>query len=186
MSQKGCPPVKVNYDEIVEAARKAVLADLPGRDAPVEAEVNQVSGLGAIRLVEAKIDATEFILGFVTVPSVVNFATKLMQVGVIFPQVDLAVSRSILEGVTLIGTLLSGGKSFILGSFLGQFPSTLDAITDVAVAAVTKARAGVPGAAAKGMGQAREEEEVMKLRRDLERMSGAGNEEEMEGVLRVA
>lgn len=182
--KNGCPPVKVNYDEIVEAARKAVIADLPGRDAPVEANVHQVGGLGEIRLVERKVDPTEFILGFVTIPSVVNFATKLMQVGVIFPQVDLAVSRGILEGVTLVGTLISGGKSFLLGSFLGQFPSTLDALTDVAVAAVVRARAGAPAAAAKGMGQAREEEELMKLRRDLERMSG--NPEEMEGVLRVA
>ena len=182
MSKKGCPEVKVNYDAIVDAAKNAVLEECPSF---VEAEVNK---MGEIRLAEPNINATQFVFGYVTIPTVVNFATKLMQLGIFFPKVDLAVSRGVTELITLGATLLSGGKSFLLGAFLGQFPSTMDALTDVGIAAIQKARMG--NTSVKGLG-ASPEEELLKLRRDLEKLSGLGQEREdvdgeMEGVLRVA
>ena len=181
MSKKGCPEVKVNYDAIVDAAKVAVLEECPGlARKPVQADVNR---MGEIRLAESSIDSGQFIIGYVTIPTVVNFATKLMQLGIIFPQVDMAISRSVAEGATLLATLLSGGKSFLLGSFLGQFPSTMDALADVGIAAIVKSRGVTSAPAVKGLG-ASPDEELLKLRRDLERLSG--NEEEMEGVLRVS
>jgi hypothetical protein len=185
MSKKGCPRVKLNYDEIVDAAKDAVLAEYPSlAHNPVEAEVNK---MGALRLVEPNIDSTQFVIGYVTIPTVVNFATKMMQLGIVFPQVDMAVSRIVAGGVTLLATLLSGGKSFLLGSFLGQFTSTMDALTDVGISAIVKARQEQSGSQVKGIG-ASPEEELLKLRRDLERLSGPVGEvsREMEGILRVA
>lgn len=182
MSKKGCPEVTVNYDAIVDAAKVAVLEECPGLSRkPVKAEVHK---MGEIRLAEPNIDSANFIIGYVTIPTVVNFATKLMQLGVIFPQVDMAVSRSVAEGVTLLATLISGGKSFLLGSFLGQFPSTMDALADVGIAAIVKARGVTAAPAVKGLG-ASPEEELLKLRRDLEKLSGAEDAEEM-GILRVS
>jgi len=182
-----CPPVTVNLDEVVEAVKKNILADRPelGRVASLDADVHSIGikGLGQIRLVEPTVNPGEFIMGFVTLPSLINLATKLMQVGVIFPKVDLALSRGIFSGVTLAGTLLSGGKSFLLGAFLGQFPSTIDAIADMAVAAIASGR-GVtvnPNADLHGLGGT-PEEELLRLRADLQKLQGAGEEEEMSGV----
>lgn len=192
-ADKGCPPVTLNVDAIVDAAKQAVLKECPsiGRGETAVESVNRVSSLGAVRLVEDKVDPMNFVLGFVTIPSAVNFATKLMQVGVILPQVDMAISRGTATGLTLVATLLSGGKSFLLGSLLGQFPSTLDALADVAISAIVSAKGKtyVPpaGQSVKGLGQT-PEEELQKLRKDLERLSGLGSEgeqEEMEGMLVV-
>lgn len=191
---KTCPPVTVNVDAVVEAAKKLVLAECPALAKRESEEHVNFIGLGPVRLAEPQIKPTMFITGFVAVPAVVNFATKLMQVGVIpmLPQVDLAVSRSIASGVTLAACLLSGGKSFALGALLGQIPSTLDAIADVAVAAVVKMRAGAgaplpqapstPGVS--GLGS--EADELRKLQHDLQRLQGPGdqfirNQEEMAG-----
>lgn len=183
MSKKGCPEVTVNYDAIVDAAKLAVLEECPGISRkPVNAEVHK---MGEIRLVEPNVDYANFMIGYVTIPTVVNFATKMMQLGIVFPKVDMAISRSVVQGVTLLATLISGGKSFLLGSFLGQFPTTIDALADVGIAAIIKAREQ----AVKGLG-ASPEEELLKLRRDLEKLSGAEERseegsEEM-GILRVS
>jgi hypothetical protein len=179
---KGCPPVEIELGEVVQAVRKEIF---PKGHEVVKESVNvaAIQGLGKISLVEPRIDPSNFVLGYVTLPSVINFATKLMQVGIVFPQVDLALSRSLATGATLVGTLISGGKSFLLGAFLGQFPSTLDALADVAIAAIAKGRMkpapGAPPASTSSMvtsltGLGAEEAELRKLRADLERLSGGG------------
>ena len=193
MSQKAtCPPVTVNLDEVVEAVKKNILDERPdlgkvARVDMVDADVKMlgIKGLGQIRLIEPTINSGAFVLGFVTLPSVINFATKLMQVGIVLPKVDLALSRGIFAGVTLVGTLLSGGKSFLLGAFLGQFPSTIDALADMAITAIAKDRIAPVTTAAdlKGLG-ATPEEELLKLRNDLQKLQGAGRE--MAGVGRSA
>lgn len=189
MSQKAaCPPVTVNLDEVVEAVKKNILESRPELGvAKLDADVHSIGikGLGQIRLVEPTVNPGEFVLGFVTLPSIINLATKLMQVGVIFPKVDLALSRGIFSGVTLVGTLLSGGKSFMLGAFLGQFPSTIDAIADMAVAAIASGRGVAVNANVDlhGLG-ATPEEELLKLRADLQKLNGMGADEEMAGVNR--
>lgn len=187
MSQKAtCPPVTVNLDEVVEAVKKNILDERPdlGSVAKLDADVHSIGirGLGEIRLLEPTIHPANFILGFVTLPSVINLATKLMQVGIIFPKVDLALSRGIFASVTLIGTLLSGGKSFLLGAFLGQFPSTIDAIADMAVTAIASGRGVVvnPNADLHGLG-ATPQEELMKLRNDLQKLQGVGSGRETMG-----
>jgi hypothetical protein len=151
----------------------------------LDADVHSIGirGLGEIRLLEPTIHPGNFVLGFVTIPSVVNLATKLAQVGIIFPKIDLALSRGIFAGVTLIGTLLSGGKSFLLGAFLGQFPSTIDAIADMAVTAIASGKgiAVNPNADLHGLG-ATPEEELLKLRNDLRKLQGVGSRAEMGGV----
>lgn len=185
MSSK-CPPVTVNLDEVVDTVKAKIMSEHPELAAKkVDANVHSVGirGLGEIRLVEPNVDPSQFVIGFVSIPSVVNMATKLMQVGVIFPKVDLALSRGIFAGVTLAGTLISGGKSFLLGAFLGQVPSTIDALADIAVAAITKAKAGsaaVQGIDLGGLG-ATQEEELLKLRSDLMQLQGTGGGE-MHGV----
>lgn len=182
MSSK-CPPVTLNVDEVVEAAKAKVLKSCPSflkNDESVDADVHSVGirGLGKIALVEDSVKPDQFVLGFVTIPSVINFATKLMQVGIILPQADMAVSRGVAAGLTLVGTLLSGGKSFLLGAFLGQFPSTLDAIADVAITAIAKARAQVPAAAPAVKGMGATEDEIAKLREDLQKLQGLGTSTE--------
>lgn len=189
MSSK-CPPVTLNVDEVVEAVKKKVLASCPSlaknEGETVNADVHYVGirGLGKIALVEDQIKPDQFVLGYVTIPTVVNFATKLMQVGLILPEADMAVSRGIAAGLTLVGTLISGGKSFLLGAFLGQFPSTLDAIADVAIAAIAKGQGKTysPSSAPTLKGLGAEEDEIRKLREDLMKISGLGTETEYEGA----
>jgi hypothetical protein len=187
MSPK-CPPVTLNVDEIVEAAKDKLLKSCPSfikNGDHVEADVHSVGirGLGRIALVEPQVNANQFVMGFVTIPSVVNFATKLMQVGIFLPQADMAVSRGVAAGLTLVGTLISGGKSFLLGAFLGQFPTTLDAIADVAIAGIMKSKGVPPIPPAspnwRGMGDA--EGEIAKLREDLKKLSGMGTSTEYAG-----
>ncbi len=193
---KTCPPVTVNVDAVVEAAKREVLKSCPSLAKGDSDEHVNFIGLGPIRLAEPQIKPTKFIAGYVTIPATVNFVTKLMQVGVIpmVPQVDLGVSRGIATGLTLGVTLLTGGHSFALGALLGQIPSTLDALADIAVAAVVKMRAGagapLPQAPAtpgvSGLGS--EADELRKLQADLQRLQGPGseqfirNQEEMAGV----
>lgn len=183
-----CPPVTVNLDEVVEAVKKNIMDEHPemGSVKKLDADVHSIGirGLGEIRLLEHTLSPGNFVLGFVTIPSVINLATKLMQVGIIFPQVDLALSRGIFSAVTLIGTLLSGGKSFLLGAFLGQFPSTIDAIADMAVVAIASGKGVVvnPKVDLHGLG-ATPEEELVKLRNDLRKLQGIGRANaEMGGV----
>lgn len=189
MSKAACPPVTVSLDEVVEAVKKNILDERPdlGKVARVDADVNMIGikGLGQIRLIEPNINSGAFVLGFVTIPSVINFATKLMQVGIVLPKVDLALSRGIFAGVTLVGTLLSGGKSFLLGAFLGQFPSTIDAIADLAITAIVADRVAPVTTTAdlKGL-SATPEEELLKLRNDLQKLQGVGRGVEMAGASR--
>lgn len=184
-----CPPVTLNVDEVVEAAKKKVLESCPSfagnTSKAVDADVHSVgvNGLGRIALVEDQVKPGQFVLGYVTIPTAVNFVTKLMQVGLFLPKADMAVSRGVAAGLTLVGTLISGGKSFLLGAFLGQFPSTLDALTDVAIAAIAKSQGNVqsmPTSEMKGLGA--EADEIQKLREDLQKLSNMGTYTEYEGA----
>ena len=183
MSSKSCPPVTLNVDEIVKAAKDKVMKSCPSfmkNSEGVEADVNSIGikGLGKIALMESQLNIGEFVLGYATIPSVVNIATKMMQVGVLPFQADMAVSRSIATGMTLIGTLLSGGKSFLLGALLGQVPTTIDSLGDIAITAFMKAKGIVP-APLKGLGAA--EDEILKLREDLQKLTGLGTATEYAG-----
>jgi hypothetical protein len=115
----------------------------------------------------------------VTIPLVVNIATKMMQVGLFLPQADMAVSRGVAAGLTLVGTLLSGGKSFLLGALLGQVPTTIDSLGDIAITAFMKAKGIAPAAPLKGLGAA--EDEILKLREDLQKLTGLGTATEYAG-----
>jgi len=176
-----CPPVTLNVDAVVEAVKSKILTDNPGLR-PADASVHQmgVRGLGKIGLIEDTPRLDQFIFGFVTIPPVVNFATKLMQIGVILPQADMALARGIATIATLAGTIISGGKSFLLGAFLGQFPTTIDALSDMAVAAIASGRAATnPAPAVNGLVHglgASPEDELKKLRQDLQKLGENGGE----------
>ena len=175
---KGCPPVKVNMNAVIDAAAEKVVSQIGEAKMPVVQSAT-VSGIGKIMgFVPAHLDGTEFVLGYVTLPSVINFATKLAQLGILFPKVDLALSRGGLLGATLIAHLFTGGKSFLLGSFLGQFPSALDSIADVAVAAIVKSKGGKGVKGINGLGASAEETQLKLLRENLEKLSGMGHDEE--------
>lgn len=174
MAGSRCPPVTLNVDEVVEAVKEKIMKDNPElRSSKPSSNSIGVRGLGRIGLIEDKIQADQFILGFVTLPSIINFGTKLMQVGVILPKADLALTRGVACLATLVATILSGGKSFLLGSFLGQFPSTLDAIADYGVAglAASKGVAVNPNVDLHGIGES-PEEELRRLRADLQKLQG--------------
>jgi hypothetical protein len=177
--KNACPPVTINVDAIVERVKDSILGGVEAKPAEsvMDGSVHRIAGLGKIGFMPEKLDGTQFVLGFVTLPSVINFATRLMDAGIVFPQVDRVISRSVATGLTLAANLLMGGKSFLLGAFLGQFPSTLDDIAGVAVTAIQAKRGG---AAAKGLGASSEEAQLLKLRSDLERLQGIGDSMEME------
>jgi len=99
---------------------------------------------------------------------------------VILPQADMALARGIATIATLAGTIISGGKSFLLGAFLGQFPTTIDALSDMAVAAIASGRAATnPAPAVSGLVHglgASPEDELKKLRQDLQKLGENGGE----------
>jgi hypothetical protein len=183
---KTCPPVRVNMKPVVDAAAAKVMGELTQEGLPSVHAVARVTGLGKmIGFIPERFDGTEFVMGYVTIPSVVNLATKMAQVGIIFPQVDLAISRGAALIITLVSNVLVGGSSFLLGSFLGQFPTTLDAVGDVAVGAIAKARgvAVVPTMLPQNrIGATAEERELKLLRQNLEKLSGGDGQEEMAGA----
>lgn len=183
---KTCPPVRVNMKPVVDAAAAKVMDELGAEGMPAVHSVARVSGLGKIiGFIPDKFDGTDFVMGYVTIPSVVNLATKMAQVGIIFPQIDLALSRGIALVLTMVGNVAFGGSSFLLGSFLGQFPTTLDAVGDVAVGAIAKARGVtvVPTMLPQNrIGATAEERELKKLRQNLENLSGGDRQEEMSGA----
>ena len=178
MSSK-CPAVRVNMDAVVEEVKSQILGER--KTGLVEGGVHRITGLGRIALIESNPNPQSFVIGFVTLPSVINFATKLMDKGVLLPKVPAAISRTVATGLTLGGTLLSGGKSFLLGALLGQLPTTLDTLAEEAVAMIQKGQM-------KGLGATSEERELDMLRQSLEKMSGIGEMEdanELEGTLVV-
>ena len=161
-----------------------------GGPAPIKQCVSNIEELGQIQFIPKanQFSGVQFTMGVLTIPSLTNFVTKLAERGIIFPQMDLHVSRSILAGVTLVGHLAVGAisgraSSFLLGSFLGQIPSTLDALASVAVSAIERARVALPaapspeqkGISGQSMGQEDEEDELRRLREELEQLSGRGS-----------
>lgn len=193
MTKPACPPVKLDVREIVRSAKDEVLAELEqadhGRVAEAEGYTARVSGLGKLQLVPsaAEFSGVDFILGYSLIPPVVNLASKLSDEGILLPKIEKTLFRGVATGVTLI-VQLATGKSFLLGSLIGQIPTTMDALADVAVDAIKAGQApkAAPSAPAeqKGIGQT-PEEEIEKLRRDLERagVSGHLGQEEDEGDL---
>jgi hypothetical protein len=124
-----------------------------------------------------RFDGVQFTLGILTVPSVVNFSTKLASIpGLVTDRgIDTAISRGVASVITLGVHLLTGGSSFGLGSFLGQVPSTLDSLADIAIGEIAaKRQAALPAPAAAPattQGIARvsgEEAELKRLREELE------------------
>ena len=170
---KGCPPVTINVDAIVDRVKSSILGDAPPQESVVEGSAHRIAGLGKIGFVPDHLDGTNFVLGFVTLPSITNFATKLADAGVVLPQVAITLTRPIITGITFLAHLFTGGKSsFLLGSFLGMFPSTLDTLAGVAVNAIAKKEIYK----ASGLGASSEEQQLVKLRQDLERLQGLGDQ----------
>jgi len=171
--KNSCPPVTVNVDAIVEAVKKDIV-----REKRVEADVHSagVRGLGEIRLVPhaSDFDGTSFVLGYSLVPPAINFLSRLSDEGILLPKIDKALFRGIATGLNLVAQLLTG-RSFLLGSLIGQIPTTMDSLADVAVTAVKSARGGSTAVVAEGIG-ASPEEELLKLRRDLEKAVSEGSE----------
>lgn len=165
MRKTTCPPVTVNVDAIVDAVKESMIGARP----EIEADVNshRVRGLGIIKgLVPSASDfnGTTFVLGYSLVPPVISFVSRLADEGVILTKIDKTLFQGVATGVTLIAQLLTG-KSFLLGALIGQIPLTLDSLAGMAVNAVKTAKG------LKGLG-ATPDEELQKLRMDLERLSG--------------
>jgi len=184
---KNCPPVTVNTDEIVEAAKNKVLSELGTVRA--DAHAAQVRGLGKLRLVPSasEFNGTEFVIGYAALPPVVSVASKLADEGVILPKIDKALFQGVATGVNLIAQLFTG-KSLLLGSLMGQIPLAMDSLAGMLVGAIKSkvaspepAPTSAPGVSRIGQTPA---DEIEKLRRDLEKagVSGVDDEDDEEDL----
>lgn len=180
MSKKGCPAcpeVEVDMSKVVAQVKREILSEA-AEPAPT-AEVNVMS----FRLMPSSSDfsGNKFLLGYVTLPTVINLGAKLADAGVLFPQIDAVYVRGGAVLATAVTHVLTGGKSFLLGSLLGQLPMVMDDIANFAVEKIKSRQIvapEVPAAAApavKGIGNV--DAEVLKLRDELNRiqMNGLGD-----------
>lgn len=143
-------------------------------DAPVK-QCARMGGLGQIKLIPSEFKGTQFALGLLTLPNVFNFATRLAEAGVLFPKINRAAANGVLVGGTLVVHVLNSGGSFTLGALVGQFPSLFDAL---AVEVIEAMGVKAPAAAAvKGLGQTEEEQELLKLRAELQTLSAVDSAE---------
>lgn len=163
MKKNGCPAVEVDLGQVENAVVDRVLNEMG----------SEKESVSALRVVPTGSDfkGGDFVLGYISIPAVVNFATKLSDADVLLPRVDMALSRSVLTVATLGAHVLTKGKSFLLGALLGQVPTTLDALAEKAVAHLKQRQmAGRIGTT---------QDEVSRLRRELEELqgvrSGSGN-----------
>lgn len=168
MSKKGCPPVEVNLDAVVEAVKK----DLLGEQPEVVEEV-QMRSLAGIRFLPSSFNGNEFALGFISVPSIVTFGSKLADAGVLLPHVAQSTSRAIALGLTIAAHLGLGARSFTLGAVMGQVPTALDSMADMLVDWLSTKTGAAPAPAPAGIG---DDSELLKLRQDLEQLSMEGVE----------
>lgn len=132
------------------------------------------SKMGMVRFTPAKFDGVGFGVGFVAIPSVVNFISRLNERGALLDWSPLA-TRGVAGVVTLGAHLFTGGSSFGLGSFLGQVPGLLDELAGAAIDAMSPPAAGAPAKEAlKGirMGQA---DDLARLRQEIEQAQVSGN-----------
>jgi hypothetical protein len=162
-----------------------------------------MSKLGQIKVIPSGKDfnGVEFTVGIVTIPAVVNLATSLAEKGIIFPKMSKPLSRGLAAGLTLVGHIgasmaMKKPSSFLLGAFLGQVPTALDALGQLAVEEIQKAQGpakalegrrrmgAIPIAAAPNVGQT-EEQQLMRLREELERASVSGSRGNRRGVMVV-
>lgn len=113
------------------------------------------------------ISTQDFMFGFVTIPSVVSFAAKVLKQEnnpTFLKGVPALATRGVGVAATLGAYVATGRKSsFLFGSILGQIPATLDALTDMAVEAIS----GGGGGAMKGADMGAESE-IERLRRELQ------------------
>lgn len=142
---------------------------------------NRQMGLGQIRLIPAagQFKGGQFALGLLAVPSVINLASRLSENDILIPRANRAAVLGGTAGVTLAVHLLTGGKSFLLGAFVGQIPSALDAVATEVIASAKGVPAIAPPAPDSGvsgvLGQTSEEQELQVLREELESLSGRRN-----------
>lgn len=174
----GLSEQEVPFDELTPTLQNFVKET--GMDAPVK-QCARMGGLGMIKFVDpAKFDGTHFALGLLTLPNVFSFATRLAEHNVIFPRVNRAVGSGALAGVTLVAHLLTGGRPFLLGAMVGQLPNFFDALAVEAIGALgmAPAPAVLPGQATnRGIGATPEEQELMNLRTELEKLGAVDSAE---------
>lgn len=141
-----------------------------------EGPLVDVNMFGNMRLTppSGSFDGTKFLIGYISLPTVINFGAKLADAGVLFPQVDAIYTRGGAVIVTLAAHLLTGGKSFLLGSLLGQLPMVMDDLANVAVTAIKRRQIApqLPQAAVKGIGDV--DQQVLELRDQLNRVQMRG------------
>lgn len=177
MSKKACPvcpEVEIDMTKVIKQVKYELLSEA---DAAPKADVHMLS-MSNMRLTppSGSFDGTKFLIGYISIPTVINFGAKLADAGVLFPQVDAVYVR----GASLVATLgihvLTGGRSFLLGSVLGQLPMVMDDLANLAVTLIKRqqvAPSAPPAAAIKGLGET--DAQVLKLRDQLNRiqMNGA-------------
>lgn len=186
MSKKACPAcpeVEIDMSKVVKQVKFELLSEAD--EAKPKAEVHMLS-MGGFRLAPTagSFEPTHFLLGYVSIPTIVNFGAKLADAGVLFPQVNAAYVRGGALVATLAVHVLTGGKSFLLGTVLGELPGVMDDLANIAVTAIKQrqvapaAPAATPTAAAAnaavaGLGDV--DAQVLKLRDQLNRiqMNGA-------------
>lgn len=170
-----CPEVEIDMSKVVKQVKFELLSEAD--EAAPKADVHMMS-LSNIRLTppSGSFDGTKFLIGYISIPTVINFGAKLADAGVLFPQVDAVYVRGGSLVLTTIVHLLTGGRSFLLGSVLGQLPMVMDDLANMAVTLIKRqqvAPTAPPAAAIKGLGET--DAQVLKLRDQLNRiqMNGA-------------
>jgi hypothetical protein len=170
MAKPSCSELSVDLGDALDALKKDIKKEIR-RDLEME-QVHRMTGLGNIKFVPTagEFSAVEFGAGIITIPASASFLTKLAAMpGVIAADgVAPALSRSILFALTTVGNLLTGGKSFLTGAMVGQIPSLLDILADWGASKIAAPKMAGMGR----LGQTSEEEELRRLRQELERLSG--------------
>lgn len=188
MSKKACPvcpEVEIDMSKVVKQVKFELLSEAD--EAAPKASVNF---MGDLRLTppSGSFDPTKFLFGYITIPTVINFGAKLADAGVLFPQIDAAYVRGGGLLVTLGIHLATGGRSFMLGSLLGELPMVMDDLANVAVNLIKRRQiaptgpaatptAAAANAAVAGLGDV--DQQVLKLRDQL-------NQIQMNGTPRMA
>lgn len=160
---------EVPFDELTPTLQNFVRET--GMNAPVK-QCARVGRLGMIKFVPTTFDGTKFALGLLTLPNLFALATRLSEANVLLPRMNRAAASGGLVAATLVTHLVTGGKSFLLGAFVGQLPSFFDALAVEVIGAM-----GAAPVALKGLGATAEEQELAKLRNELERLGAVDSAE---------
>lgn len=172
MVKPSCNELSVDLGDALDTVKSEIKQEL--REELEMESMHRMTGLGNIKLVPSagEFSAVEFGAGIITIPAVSSFLVKLAAMPKMIADAGIhpAISRGVFFGVTTIANLLTGGKSFLTGAMVGQVPGLLDTLADWGVSKI-----GAPAMA--GIGQTSEEEELRKLRSELERLSGTPESE---------